>query len=224
MMRVKIASLVIVSILAGGVIGFFLGKESFSNSAHIQTPVPTPTPSSTASAIPTPLQLLCFDPATNLLRSSDVVSECLASEKSLGASALTVPLNPVNQLDHFLEVRFLAAQAAAKKEGVRLVITSGFRSFARQAALFNAAVKKYGSEEAASRWVLPPTASHHPLGLAIDVNYPNDLVSTLWLEKNGFIYGLCRAYVNEWWHFEGLSAPGQPCPPMISDASSVYVE
>ena len=224
MMRVKIASLVLVAILAGGVVGFFLGKESFSKSAIILSPTPTPSPSSSTSAIPTLLQLLCFDPVANILRSSDLDSGCVESERSLGATALSVPLNPVNQLDRFLEIRFLAAQAAAKKEGVRLVITSGFRSFDRQAALFNAAVKKYGSEEAASRWVLPPTASHHPLGLAIDVNYPNDLVSTLWLERNGFIYGLCRAYVNEWWHFEGLSAPGQPCPPMIPDASSVYVE
>ena len=210
------------AILAGGVIGFYLGKESNSESAVVQTPTASPTPS--ASAEPTPLKLLCYDSATDVLRSSDVVSGCSGTERSLGETALPVPQSPVSELNEFLEVRFLAAQAAAKKEGVRLVITSGFRSFERQAALFKAAVKKYGSEEAASHWVLPPTASHHPLGLAIDVNYPNDLVSTLWLEKNGFMYGLCRAYVNEWWHFEGLSAPGQPCPPMIPDASSVYVE
>lgn len=214
----------LVAVLAGGVIGFFIGKESNSRSAIVQTPIPTPTPTSSASAVPTPLQLLCFDPITNVLRSSDVVSGCLENEKSLGATAIPVPIEPVDQLNHFLKMRFLAAQAAAKEEGVRLEITSGFRSLDRQTALFMAAVKKYGSEEAASHWVLPPTASHHPLGLAIDVNYPNDLTSTLWLEKNGFTYGLCRAYVNEWWHFEALTAPGQPCPPMIADASSTYVE
>lgn len=212
------------AILAGGVMGFYVGKESISESAIIQTPTPTPTPSPSASALPTPLQLLCFDPVTNELRNSDVVSGCLKDEKSLGATAISVPLNPVNQLNPFLEVRFLAAQAAAKKEGVRLAITSGFRSLVRQTSLFKAAVKKYGSEAAAAHWVLPPASSHHPLGLAIDVNYPNDLISTLWLEKNGFTYGLCRAYVNEWWHFEALTAPGQPCPPMIADASSLYVE
>ena len=223
-MRVKIASLLLVAILAGGVIGFFLGRESFSKSALIQIPTSTPSPSSSASAIPTPLPLLCYDAIANVLRNSDVLSGCLEEEQSLGATALSVPLDPVNILNEFLEVRFLAAQAAAKKEGIRLVITSGFRSYDRQAWLFNAAVKKYGSKEVASHWVLPPSASHHPLGLAIDVNYPNDLISTLWLEKNGFRYGLCRAYVNEWWHFEALSAPEQPCPAMIPDASSVFVE
>jgi hypothetical protein len=219
-LKIKIVSLVLVAILSGGVIGFYVGKESNSESAVVQTPTPTPS----VSAEPTPLQLLCYDSVTDVLRSSDVVSGCLEGEKSLGVTAISVPLNPVNQLNPFLEVRFLAAQAAAKKEGFQLAITSGFRSIDRQTALFKAAVKKYGSEEAASHWVLPPTASHHPLGLAIDVNYPNDLISTLWLEKNGFTFGLCRAYVNEWWHFEGLSAPGQPCPPKIADASSTYVE
>ena len=212
------------AILAGGFIGFYVGKESNSESSIIQTPTPTPTPSSSASAVPTPFQHLCYDPVTDVLRSSDVVSGCFEEERSLGATALSVPLIPVNQLNPFLEVRFLAAQAAAKKDGYELAITSGFRSLARQTYLFKAAVKKYGSEEAASHWVLPPTASHHPMGLAIDVNYPHDSTSTLWLEKNGFTYGLCRAYVNEWWHFEGLSAPGQACPPMILDASSLYVE
>ena len=212
------------AILAGGVIGFYVGAESNSQGVMVQTPTPTPTPSVSASAVQTPLQLLCFDPVNNILRSSDVVLGCLENERSLGATALSVPLNPVNRLNQFLEVRFMAAQAAAKEEGVRLEITSGYRSLDRQAALFKAAVKKYGSEEAASHWVLPPASSHHPLGLAIDVNYPNDLISTLWLEKNGFIYGLCRAYVNEWWHFEALTAPGQPCPAMVADASSIYVE
>lgn len=212
----------LVAILTGGVIGYYVGKETISQSATGQTPTPTPSPS--VSAVPAPLQLFCYDPVINVLRGSDVVVEYLESERSLGATALSTPQFPVNQLNEFLEARFLAAQAAAKKEGVRLEITSGFCSLARQTYLFKAAVKKYGSEEAASHWVLPPTASHHPMGLAIDVNYPNDLISTLWLEKNGFTYGLCRAYVNEWWHFEGLSAPGQPCPPMIADASSPYVE
>ncbi|MDO8646291.1 MAG: D-alanyl-D-alanine carboxypeptidase family protein [Candidatus Planktophila sp.] len=223
-MRIQYISLVLVAILAGGVFGFYVGAESNSDSSIVQTPTPTPTPSVSASAVQTPLQLLCFEPVNNILRNSDVIAGCLESERSLGATALSAPQNPVNQLNQFLEVRFLAAQAAAEKEGVRLAITSGFRSFDRQATLFKAAVKKYGSEEAASHWVLPPASSHHPLGLAIDVNYPNDLVSTLWLEKNGFTYGLCRAYVNEWWHFEALAAPGQPCPPMIADASSLFVE
>lgn len=99
------------------------------------------------------------------------------------------------------------------------MITSGFRSYAVQAVLFEAAVKKYGSEEEAAKSVLPPDASHHPWGLALDINYPNDPLSAKWLEINGYKYGLCRIYKNEWWHFEGVAAPGRRCPAMRPDAT-----
>jgi D-alanyl-D-alanine dipeptidase len=32
------------------------------------------------------------------------------------------------------------------------------------------------------------------------------------LEANGYRFGLCRRYENEWWHFEPLVAPGTQCP------------
>ena len=60
--------------------------------------------------------------------------------------------------------------------------------------------------------------SHHPQGLAIDVNYPGDKLGALWLEENGSRFGLCRVYANEWWHFEGVIAPGQACPPLAPNA------
>jgi LAS superfamily LD-carboxypeptidase LdcB len=72
-------------------------------------------------------------------------------------------------------------------------------------------------------WVLPPKKSNHPWGLAIDINYKvggeKGEKAAAWLEKNGYKYGLCRRYVNEWWHFEPLVAPGQKCPKMEPYAS-----
>ncbi len=221
-MKIKIASLVLVAILAGGIVGFYVGRDSNSSFKSEEISIATPTP--TTSTAPTPVQLLCFDASNGSLRSSNVASGCLEDEESLGESDYLVSVEHPTDLNQFLKVRFLAAQAAAKREGYTLAITSGFRSYEYQASLFRAAVKKYGTETLASRWVLPPDISHHPLGLAIDVNYPNDHFSTLWLEENGFKYGLCRAYDNEWWHFEGLSAPGQLCPALISDATATYTE
>jgi hypothetical protein len=66
--------------------------------------------------------------------------------------------------------------------------------------------------------VLPPQFSHHPKGLAIDVNYPGDKAGTYWLETNGSRFGLCRVYANEWWHFEGVVAPGGICPALGANA------
>ena len=180
------------------------------------TPTPTPTPSPKEIALP----LLCFNTSTKLLRTSDVYLGCLSNERSLGAMAVSKPSSRPTRVNPFLYARFLAAQAEAKKARISLQLTSGFRTYALQAQLFKQAVKKYGSKAEASKWVLPPDISHHPWGLALDINYPYDRVSTKWLEKYGYKYGLCRAYDNEWWHFEAISVPGEVCPARLPDAST----
>ena len=162
--------------------------------------------------------LLCFNVESDELRTSDTEQGCLAPEESLGISPIIHSEVRPTQLDRTFEVRFLAAQAAAKLAGFNISITSGFRSQQLQERLFNDAVKKYGSEKEASKWVLPKDISHHPWGIAIDVNYPGDKVATKWLEDNGSQFGLCRVYENEWWHFEPVIAPGQSCPPMMANA------
>jgi LAS superfamily LD-carboxypeptidase LdcB len=124
----------------------------------------------------------------------------------------------VVEIHPLLQNRFDAASAAAALEGVALYITSGFRSQARQELLFANAIKKYGSESEAAKWVLPARFSHHPQGLAIDVNFPKDPAGAKWLEDNGARFGLCRVYANEWWHFEAVTAPGQACPDMAENA------
>ena len=162
--------------------------------------------------------LLCFNIESSELRTSDTEIGCIAPEESLGNEPIIhTEVRPIH-LDRTLEVRFLAAQAAAKIAGFDIRITSGFRSQQLQERLFNDAVRKYGSESEASKWVLPRDISHHPWGIAIDVNYPGDEVAVKWLEDNGSQFGLCRVYVNEWWHFEPVIAPGQPCPPMMANA------
>jgi len=121
------------------------------------------------------------------------------------------------------KARYEAAKAAAKKKGHTLAVTSGYRSLERQEMLYQRAIKRHGSAEAASKWVLPPEKSNHPWGIAIDINYgvggTKGKKAAAWLEKNGYLYGLCRRYENEWWHFEPLVAPGQQCPVMEPYAS-----
>jgi len=162
--------------------------------------------------------LLCFNVESSELRTSDTDQGCLVPEESLGTEPINhSELRPV-QLDRTFEVRFLAAQAAAKAAGFNIRITSGFRTQSLQQRLFADAIKKYGSETEASKWVLPKDISHHPWGIAIDVNYPGDRKAVKWLEENGATYGVCRVYLNEWWHFEPVIAPGQQCPPMMANA------
>ena len=176
-------------------------------------------PISSAGAVDIPL--LCADKVTYQLRISNVIDQCLESELSIGEGPIAYSLTAPKTLNSVLEVRFLSAQAAAKKEGVSLQITSGYRTLARQYKLFKDAIKKYGSYKEAARWVSPPEISHHPLGLAIDVNYPNVPKAAKWLEVNGYKFGLCRVFKNEWWHFEGNIAPGWKCPKLLKDACAL---
>ncbi|TSA48387.1 MAG: hypothetical protein D4R50_01245 [Actinomycetales bacterium] len=162
--------------------------------------------------------LLCFNVATSVLRTSDTENGCIVPEESLGTEPISHKDVRPTQIDRTFEVRFLAAQVAAKEAGFNIRITSGFRTQQLQEKLHADAVKKYGSEEEASKWVLPKDISHHPWGTAIDVNYPRDKTAVKWLENNGSLFGLCRVYENEWWHFEPIIAPGDTCPAMMVNA------
>lgn len=113
------------------------------------------------------------------------------------------------QLTRDMQQRVDRALAAAAAEGVPIRVTSGWRSVAEQESLFRAAVVRYGSTDAASRWVLPPRDSAHVRGLAVDVA---PAAGASWLGAHGATYGLCRRYDNEPWHFEPLVAPGGSCP------------
>ena len=165
------------------------------------------------------IPLTCMNKKTFSLRVSNVIKGCEKTEVSLSAGAIPHSLIRPHAIDKQLMYRFKAAQAAAKKDGQIIYIASGFRTLSRQKYLFAQAVKKYGSAAKASRWVSPPNLSHHPWGVAIDVNYPDEPVGAGWLEVNGSKFGLCRVFKNEWWHFEPVIAPGWKCPPMVADAS-----
>ena len=165
------------------------------------------------------IPLSCAKKTNYEIRISNVVKGCEKTEFSLGAGAIPHSLIRPSAIDEQLMYRFKAAQAAAKKDGQKIYITSGFRSLDRQKVLFAQAVKKYGNEVEASKWVAPPLVSHHPWGVAIDVNYPDEPVGAGWLEVNGSKFGLCRIFKNEWWHFEPVIAPGWKCPALVANAT-----
>ena len=165
------------------------------------------------------IPLQCMNKKTKLLRISNVIKGCQKTELSLGAGAISRSLIRPNELDQQFLTRFKAAQAAAKKDGQVIYIVSGFRSLSRQKTLFANAVRKYGSPAQASKWVAPPLISHHPWGVAIDVNYPDEPIGAGWLEIHGSKFGLCRVFENEWWHFEPVIAPGWKCPSLVPDAT-----
>jgi LAS superfamily LD-carboxypeptidase LdcB len=107
---------------------------------------------------------------------------------------------------------YRAAAAAMSADGIELTLTSGFRSRAEQQQLYEQAIDKYGSPDAARVWVLPPQESQHVRGVAVDVA-PRE--AARWLDEHGARFGLCRTMDWEWWHFEydaGWQRAGS-CPP-----------
>lgn len=103
-----------------------------------------------------------------------------------------------------LDVGFAASlQALIAASGGRIYITSGYRSPQRQAELYAAAVRKYGSEKAARKWVAPPGRSNHNRGIAADLGFA-DASARNWAHANAGRFGLRFPMSWEPWHIEPI--------------------
>ena len=164
----------------------------------------------------------CFNtPTQKLVIRPDFIGCVIGEDQPLGETEIVEGTDRPDEINPLVLARFLSAQAVAKELGIELSIDSGYRSPEKQNYLYQRAIKTYKSAEEAIKWVLPSDLSRHPWGLALDVNLNHDKSGASWLEANGATFGLCRVYVNEWWHFEPLTAPGGICPPLLPDASQV---
>jgi hypothetical protein len=105
----------------------------------------------------------------------------------------------------------------AQRQGVNLRITSAYRSPEVQARLWENALAKYGSAEAARKWVAPPGKSQHNMGTAVDFAGPGGLLrdanspEAQWLRANAGRFGLDIPMDWEPWQVELAGArAGQP--------------
>jgi RHS repeat-associated protein len=118
------------------------------------------------------------------------------------------------QLHKDAAVAWAYLTTAAREDGIGknlLTVKSGYRSIADQQKLWTPALKKYGSEQAAKRWVAKPGGSEHQTGYAIDFGMSYSLksenVSKLkntdeykWMIANASKYGFYN-YIAEPWHW-----------------------
>lgn len=105
----------------------------------------------------------------------------------------------------------LAALFMAAPEDVRngLRINSAYRSPELQARLYQDALRRYGSEAEARRWVAPPGRSQHNHGRAVDLAFASDAARE-WAHANAAAHGLAFPLSNENWHLELADARGMP--------------
>jgi nitroreductase len=88
---------------------------------------------------------------------------------------------------------------AARRAGIALVVVSGFRSDAEQAALFAA--------HPDPRWVAPPGHSLHRCATELDLGSED---AYGWLATNASRFGFVQRYSWEPWHY-GYDRPPAPC-------------
>jgi hypothetical protein len=136
-------------------------------------------------------------------------------------------------LQRLAAAAWTALVQAARADGLAhplLLPVSGYRSSEHQQRLWQAALARYGTAEAARRWVAPPGSSAHQSGRAIDFNLGgrNDsgnvaalrrLPAYRWLVANAGRFGF-YPYEAEPWHWEynppatgpSAAAPVAPAP------------
>ncbi|QED48288.1 M15 family metallopeptidase [Cytobacillus dafuensis] len=127
-------------------------------------------------------------------------------------SDLVRPKVPFSFGDQDIEKSYLRQQAAtalesmfsdAEKQGLNLFAVSGYRSFDRQTAVFNAEVKKYGEEKAVQA-VAIPGSSEHQTGLSIDISSQSanfelseqfgETIEGKWVAENAHRFGFIIRY------------------------------
>jgi Transglycosylase SLT domain/D-alanyl-D-alanine carboxypeptidase/Putative Flp pilus-assembly TadE/G-like len=89
--------------------------------------------------------------------------------------------------------------AAARRDGISLLITSGYRSDAEQAELFE--------QNPDPTWVAPPGKSLHRCATELDLGPPS---AYGWLARNAPRFGFVKRYSWEPWHF-GYTRGPPPC-------------
>lgn len=103
-----------------------------------------------------------------------------------------------------LEEMFADCEAAL---GVKLISVSGYRSYQRQATIYEGKVKSTGSKARADQYVARAGASEHQLGLAMDVGQKSDknLEASFgrteggkWVAEHCWEYGFILRYQEGW--------------------------
>ena len=133
----------------------------------------------------------------------------VASNKSVGLKSI----GGGHQLASSAAEAFLKMKSAAAAEGINLTLSSSYRSYEKQAYLYQ--LYKQGRGNLAA----PPGTSKHEKGLAIDV--ANGIP---WVQKNAKKFGWKATVASEDWHFEYLGGGGITPSPAISTPPSQQME
>lgn len=108
---------------------------------------------------------------------------------------------------HGLQQNFADAIQKMMADIPGITVSSGLRTIQRQQELWEDALKKYGTPEAARKWVAPPGSSLHNSGSAADLRFATPEARTA-AHASASRYGLAFPLQNEPWHIEPMGARG----------------
>lgn len=131
----------------------------------------------------------------------------------------TVPSNKEIEIDKTANKKLTELFKAAKKEGLDLLLVSGYRDYATQNDIFNEGVANDGLEHT-TKYIAKPGESEHQTGLAVDIvsysymslddGFENSPTGK-WLAANAYKFGFILRYPKdkenvtkynyEPWHF-----------------------
>lgn len=106
---------------------------------------------------------------------------------------------------------FKKIQDIAESKGFKVQVNSSYRTYNEQQTLWTQALRRYGSESAARKWVAPPGKSRHNAGNAIDINIlkPNgQKISDREFARIIEQAGMHRPMAWEPWHVEPRTTGG----------------
>ncbi len=126
----------------------------------------------------------------------------------------SLPSSYGNGLTSETNEAFSKMKSESAKEGLNIYISSGFRSYSTQEAIYNRYVSRDGKNEA-DTYSARPGHSEHQTGLAFDVNDISQAFANTkeakWLSENCYKYGFIlrypkgktneTGYIYEPWHF-----------------------
>ena len=183
----------------------------------------SPTPSPVASVAPTASSSPVKKPTTKASESSSWKAADMSAAIPLVSKEYRLPASYVPKqtgswgLTPDPNAAMLKLIAAARADGVKMQVRSGYRSYATQKSVYESALKTYSSVEQAKLYNAPPGASEHQSGLSADMwdganrgyafrGTPTDT----WLAANAYKYGFIirypkgktpiTGYMDEPWH------------------------
>jgi hypothetical protein len=108
------------------------------------------------------------------------------------------------RMEHGFATRLRALQRDVRRNGGRITVTEGWRSYEDQLRIWRAAKRTYGGWRGARMWAAAPGCSNHGRGWAADLAGSLDLARTL-APRHGLVFPM----PHEPWHVERAGIPTQ---------------